>query len=80
MNEPHQTVNTDHPRRFYLHRTADPSGISGTGRVADGVQWTDGTVAIHWRGPTPSHVHWNTIQDAVTVHSHGGLTRFIWID
>ena len=37
------------PRLFCLIRTDDVSGVSGTGRVADGVQWPDGTVTFRWR-------------------------------
>jgi type IV secretory pathway TraG/TraD family ATPase VirD4 len=38
-------------RFFQLHRDADPTGFSGTGVVADGVVWPDGTVSMRWRGP-----------------------------
>jgi hypothetical protein len=30
-------------RRFYLERDRDVSGVSGTGRVTDGVPWPDGS-------------------------------------
>jgi len=33
-------------RRFYLDRRTDVSGVSGTGIVAHGVVWPDGTVTI----------------------------------
>ncbi|MGW1071532.1 hypothetical protein [Streptomyces sp. NPDC002537] len=56
------------------------SGVSGAGHVADGVQWPDDTVAIRWRGARPSTVHWNRLDDAKTVHGHGGATCIIWTD
>lgn len=71
---------TDVPRRFYLHRHTDITGVSGTGRVADGVLWPDGTVSIRWRGERPSTVHWDRIADAAHVHGHGGHTRIVWLD
>jgi len=35
-------------RRFLLVRDCDPSGVSGTGIVAEGVQFSDGTAVMHW--------------------------------
>ncbi|MEU9606175.1 hypothetical protein [Streptomyces sp. NPDC048057] len=68
------------PRRFHLQRDNDLTGVSGTGRVADGILWPDGTVTIRWRGERPSTVNWASIDDARTVHGHGGATRIIWDD
>lgn len=42
------------PRLFSMVRNADESGVSGTGRVLDGVLWPDGTVVVRWRTATPS--------------------------
>jgi hypothetical protein len=67
-------------RRFQLKRYVDVSGVSGTGIVADGVQWPDGTVTVRWRGDRPSTVHWNHLEDAVAVHGHAGATKVVWID
>lgn len=68
------------PRRFHLQRTVDVTGASGTGRVADGVQWPDGTVSIRWRGDRPSIVFWGNIENAEHVHGHGGASRIVWDD
>lgn len=68
------------PRRFVLQREHDVSGVSGTGPVAFGVAFPDGTVAIRWRGQHASTVVWATLADAVAVHGHGGATRIEWID
>ena len=35
-------------RIFSLVRHEDVSGVSGTGRVADGVEFNDGTVVLRW--------------------------------
>ncbi len=68
------------PRRFYLQRNVDVTGASGTGRVADGVLWPDGTASVRWRGERPSSVHWDRMEDAEAVHGHGGATTIQWLD
>jgi hypothetical protein len=68
------------PRRFYLDRDTDVTGASGTGRVADGVLWPDGTVTIRWRGEHQSTVNWDNLESAERVHGHGGATRIVWLD
>ncbi|MFJ7269383.1 hypothetical protein ACIQV3_22525 [Streptomyces sp. NPDC099050] len=71
---------TDQPRRFYLLRHQDISGVSGTGIVANGVLWPDGTASLRWTGERPSTVHWDRIADAEAVHGHGGATEIKWTD
>jgi hypothetical protein len=68
------------PRRFQLLRHTDISGVSGTGVVADGVLWPDGTASLRWKGERPSTVHWDRIADAEAVHGHGGATEIVWLD
>lgn len=68
------------PRRFYLQRDVDVTGASGTGRVADGVLWPDGTVSVRWRGEHQSTVSWDNFDSAERVHGHGGATRIVWLD
>ncbi|HEX5566725.1 MAG TPA: hypothetical protein VFY14_07335 [Streptomyces sp.] len=68
------------PRRFHLQRDHDVTGASGTGHVADGVLWPDGTVSIRWRGDRPSTVYWDDLAHAEHVHGHDGLTRIVWYD
>jgi len=68
-------------RRFKLVRHADVSGVSGTGHVADGVIWPDGTATVRWRGDHPSTVSWDGGQASVEhVHGHGGATEIVWFD
>lgn len=73
-------ADTDRPRTFGLIRQHDVTGVSGTGRVAEGVQWPDGTVSVRWRGPRPSIVHWGGLADVEAVHGHGGHTHIAWDD
>lgn len=72
--------NSDQPRLFRLDRDTDITGVSGTGTVADGVVWPDGTVSIRWCGPRPSVVFWNSLENAKHVHGHAGATRFVFLD
>ena len=64
-------------RRFNLVRDVDISGISGTGIVTEGVEFTDGTVAMRWRGVTPSTGLYEDVSDVVAIHGHEGATRLV---
>jgi len=66
-------------RTFVLIRERDVSGVSGIGRVAEGVQFTDGTVAIRWLTGKASTVIWDSLEDAMAVHGHGGDTQCVWV-
>jgi hypothetical protein len=59
---------------FHLVRHEDVSGVSGTGRVAEGVEFTDGPVVIRWFGDNPSTVIWESLDAAMAVHGHDGRT------
>lgn len=68
-------------RRFELHRDDDVSGISGTGVVAEGVEFSDGRASLRWvTGEHRSTVAWDSIESAVAIHGHGGATRLVWLD
>lgn len=67
-------------RRFVLYRDRDISGVSGTGLVAEGVQFADGTAVLHWLLAVTSTVVYANIEDLVAVHGHGGATQVRWID
>lgn len=69
-------------RTFYLYRAEDVSGVSGTGKVAEGVQFSDGTVALRWLSNDPTSVvfHDNGIESVEAIHGHNGKTQIIWED
>lgn len=67
-------------RRFVLQRREDLTGVSGTGTVAEGVQFSDGKVAIRWKGQVRSTVLYDTVNDAVAIHGHEGRTIVDWLD
>lgn len=68
------------PLRFYLRRDEDVHGKSGTGRVADGVLWPDGTSTIRWRTETASTTNFDRLADLEAIHGHEGRTPIVWID
>lgn len=67
-------------RAFTLERTEDVSGISGTGTVADGVEFPDGFAVIRWRGDRRSTVLWENVDQLLEVHGHDGRTTVVWED
>jgi len=77
------------PRRFVLDRRSDPTGISGTGVVAEGVEFSDGVVALRWLvpegnpgagDPTSVVFHDNGVGSVYKIHGHGGQTEVVWLD
>lgn len=65
-------------RLFELHRDEDESGISGTGIVAQGVCFDDGTCALRWLTETASTGFYDNAESLLRIHGHGGRTRLMW--
>lgn len=66
-------------RLFLLNRLEDETGVSGTGAVAEGIEFTDGRVAMRWTTETASTAFYNSIADVVEIHGHGGKTQVKWV-
>lgn len=69
------------PRLFHLLRVEDETGNTGTGIVAEGVQFTDGTAALRWLSDTASFVVYqgaDGVEAVKAVHGHGGRTQVIF--
>ena len=74
------TAKKSNMRKFVLVRTEDATGTSGTGIVAEGVQFSNGQVVIHWISQLEAiNVYANAIV-LEQLHGHGGLTTVQWID
>lgn len=73
-----QRTELGEPRLFYLQRDEDVSGTSGPGRVADGVQWPDGSVSMRWRSVEATFVEADCIERIKRIHGHDGKTRVMW--
>lgn len=67
-------------RRFKLIRDEDPTGISGTGYVAQGVEFDDGTCAMRWLSQHRSTAVYADMADLAAIHNHNGLTQIVWDD
>lgn len=74
------TVGRPHHARFQLQRTVDATGVSGTGHVADGIRWSDGTASLRWRPTVRSHGLYDSMEDVETIHGHDGQTKVKYLD
>jgi hypothetical protein len=70
----------DAVKRFELVRHEDITGVTGTGVVAEGVQWSNGQVTVCWRGEHSSIVIWPSMEDAMAIHGYDGATEAVWRD
>lgn len=72
-------VSTDvEARPFALERTTDVSGLSGTGRVAEGVEFVDGRVVMVWQSEQPSAALYSSIRMVERIHGHDGASRVVF--
>lgn len=67
-------------RRFYLNRKVDKTGTSGTGRVAEGVMFACGRVAMTWLSHYGCVSTYDNIQVVEALHGHDGATDVEWVD
>jgi hypothetical protein len=69
-----------HVRRFVLYRKEDPTGISGTGVVAEGVEFGDGVAVMRWLTAVRSTALYNSVMELILIHGHNGQTALLYID
>lgn len=67
-------------KRFQLVRSKDVSGVSGTGIVAEGVEFPNGQCVLHWLGRFSTVELSPDMDTLLGVHGHGGLTTVEWED
>lgn len=77
-------------RSFKLLRFQDLTGTSGTGVVAQGETQPDGSTIMRWivqanlangsKREIRTVTHYETWQDVVLLHGHGGRTILRWDD
>jgi hypothetical protein len=77
-------------RRFDLVRSRDLTGVSGTGTVASGVVFSDGSAELRWvvlakladgrRRAIDSVTLFRDWRDVALLHGHGGASRIVWED
>jgi hypothetical protein len=65
-------------KTFVLQRDKDISGVSGTGIVAEGVQFKNGKCVMCWLGEVSSIVIYDNIELVQKIHGHDGATKVVW--
>ncbi|HLP81379.1 MAG TPA: hypothetical protein VK141_05230 [Nitrosomonas sp.] len=69
-------------KTFRFFRKEDVSGVSGTGYVAEGVQFASGKVAISFYPVAPTFVAgviiFNSMDEVERIHGHDGKTEVHW--
>jgi|14_taG_2_1085336.scaffolds.fasta_scaffold01230_9 hypothetical protein len=63
--------------KIEMWRDEDETGVSGIGKVAEGVRFSDGKIALRWLTSTSSTCLYDSYGDVLAIHGHGGKTRFI---
>ena len=67
-------------RRFHLQRDEDESGVSGTGRVAEGVLLNNGWVITEWNSHHKEIITSESIAVFEKLHGHEGKAHIVWHD
>lgn len=62
-------------RKFLLVRGEDETGISGTGAVAEGIEFSNGMCAMCWLTAMHSVAVYPNIRQLEAIHGHNGRTR-----
>ena len=63
---------------FHLNRKQDETGVSGTGVVAEGIQFSNGVCVLCWLNEMLSLKIYNVIGDVQRIHGHNGQTEIVW--
>lgn len=67
-------------KRFVLVRKEDATGTSGTGVVAEGVEFSNGRVSLHWLSQLDVVSVYDNVVVVEKLHGHDGRTELEWID
>lgn len=73
-------LTVSHVRRFVLQRDEDESGVSGTGVVAEGVEFTTGWCALSWLTNAHSIGIYANVKELERIHGHNGRAYVKWVD
>lgn len=76
----HIAAVTKGTRLFHLYRDTDQSGVSGTGRVAEGTLFPNGKAVLSWNTPFTSVAVYDSMEHLRQIHLHGGKTRVVFDD
>ena len=62
---------------FHFYRKDDHSGVSGTGPVVEGVEFTNGWCALRWMSGMSSMCFYQSLSEVEAIHGHNGKTELI---
>ena len=65
-------------RKFHLLRVEDESGVSGTGKVAEGIIFSNGYCCMTWLTKHTSVCIYRSIDELEKIHGHHGKTRVVF--
>lgn len=65
-------------RTFKLVRDEDETGISGTGTVAEGVEFSNGMCAMCWLTAMHSVAVYPNVRQLEAIHGHNGRARVVF--
>lgn len=63
----------------HIFRHEDVHGVSGTGRVADVFEASNGKAIVVWTSSNPSVVVYDNVKALENTHGHGGKTDVVWV-
>ena len=66
-------------RNFHLVRIEDETSISGTGMVAEGVEFSTGKCVLAWTTQYRSIAVYDTMDELIAIHGHNGKTEVQYI-
>lgn len=61
----------------HFQRNEDVHDVSGTGRVAEWVEFSDGIVVVRWLSNQASTNVYNNIKNISSIHGHDGRTKVV---
>jgi hypothetical protein len=78
----HISVYPSKPVRFYMNRLTDVTGVSGTGRVVNGVILPSGKVVLEWKSPHQTIGIYDNFKQFLAIHvdSHPDSNEVVFID
>ena len=69
-----------HLRRFWLYRDEDPTGVGGTGIVAEGIIFSDGRAVLRWLSAVSAIGVYPNLDSIRLIHGHQGRTKILMND
>jgi hypothetical protein len=66
-------------RLFHLVREEDETGISGTGVVAEGIEFSNGMCALCWLTAMHSVAVYPNVRQLEAIHGHNGRAKVVFV-